>query len=69
MLGRVRKTAMGRGRPTDWMCVTRYALYGALLGGAVADLLISPSAKSVYFGAVFGAVLLTGAKLLIVPNR
>ena len=47
----------------DWMCVVRYVLYGALLGGFFADQLFSPGAVSVYAGATIGGLLLGGLKL------
>jgi len=48
----------------DWMCVARYAIYGALVGGLLADVFVSAMGNSVYLGAVIGAALLSAAKLV-----
>jgi len=56
-------------QPIDWMCVVRYFLYGALLGGGAARALVSPDAQHVYFGAAIGAVLLGAAKVVLSTGR
>ena len=63
------KNSSGEGRgPIDWMCVARYALYGALIGGLVANWVISASGIVVYTGAAVGALLLGTIKLLFIPD-
>lgn len=58
-----------RKHPIDWMCIARYALYGALLGGLLADQALSPSGASVYLGAMIGAILLSAIKLIFLSSK
>lgn len=53
----------------DWMCVFRYVLLGAVVGGAIADMLVSPNGISVYTGAALGGALGGALKLMWLDSR
>ena len=58
----VQNTGGDKNGGVDWMCVCRYTLYGALVGGVVAKMIFGDNAV-VYLGAGIGAVAFSLAKL------